>query len=121
MMFSSPVITLAMLHLASLGTPVHSFAPLSGMSGARRTTKIFSEEEQEAPEAPYLDPAETAVLFCKYQNDFASEGGKIYDTVREVIDATNMLENSQAFMEFARNVGCTIVHCPISLEPVRYL
>mmetsp|Transcript_27271 Transcript_27271/g.62993 ORF Transcript_27271/g.62993 Transcript_27271/m.62993 type:complete len:344 (+) Transcript_27271:53-1084(+) len=67
--------------------------------------------------SPYLNATETAVLFCKYQNDFATPGGKIYETTREVMEATNMLENSKAFMRYARNVGCTIVHCPISLQP----
>lgn len=67
---------------------------------------------------PSLNPAETAVLICKFQNDFATEGGKIYDTVKEVMEITNMKENSIHFVDLARKAGCTIVHCPISLEPV---
>jgi nicotinamidase-related amidase len=67
---------------------------------------------------PKLNPAETAVLICKFQNDFAAEGGKIYDTVKEVMEITNMKENSIHFVDLARKAGCTIVHCPISLERV---
>jgi hypothetical protein len=69
---------------------------------------------------PSLNPAETAVLICKFQNDFAAEGGKIYETVKEVMEITNMKENSIHFVDLARKAGCTIVHCPISLERVSY-
>mmetsp|Transcript_5269 Transcript_5269/g.6888 ORF Transcript_5269/g.6888 Transcript_5269/m.6888 type:complete len:249 (+) Transcript_5269:151-897(+) len=113
-MISSSVAASAVL-LSLLCSQVLSFAPVP-FPGAR-STKLFSEVEAEAVEEAHLDPAETAVLFCKYQNDFATEGGLIYETVKEVIDATNMLENSRAFLDFARDVGCTVIHCPISLEP----
>ena len=51
---------------------------------------------------PSLNPEETAVLICKFQNDFATEGGKIYDTVKEVMEVTNMKENSIHFVDLAR-------------------
>mmetsp|Transcript_18458 Transcript_18458/g.50380 ORF Transcript_18458/g.50380 Transcript_18458/m.50380 type:complete len:277 (-) Transcript_18458:351-1181(-) len=63
------------------------------------------------------NPSETAVLFCKYQNDFCTPGGKIYDTTAEVMEATGMKQNSINLMTFCRNAGCQIVHCPLSLEP----
>jgi Isochorismatase family len=65
-----------------------------------------------------MNPRETAVIMCKFQNDFASEGGKIYETVKEVMDATNMLENSKKFVNLSRKLGCQIVHCPLSTQPV---
>jgi hypothetical protein len=41
-----------------------------------------------------LDPKETDVVFIEYQNEFTTEGGKLYDAVKNVMDATGMLENS---------------------------
>lgn len=81
---------------------------------ASTTTLRMSDNDQ----LPSLNPAETAVVICKFQNDFATEGGKIYETVKEVMEVTNMKENSIHFVELARKAGCTICHCPISLEPV---
>eukprot|EP00522_Entomoneis_paludosa_P008769 CAMPEP_0172447602 /NCGR_PEP_ID=MMETSP1065-20121228/6879_1 /TAXON_ID=265537 /ORGANISM="Amphiprora paludosa, Strain CCMP125" /LENGTH=257 /DNA_ID=CAMNT_0013198945 /DNA_START=17 /DNA_END=790 /DNA_ORIENTATION=- len=99
--------------LSCCSVTVHSFAPLP-TSKTTANTRLFLADNAALPA---LNPAETAVLLCKYQNDFASEGGIIADTTAEVRQATNMIENSAAFTEFARNVGCQIVHCPISLEP----
>ena len=113
------------LTIASIGlllsswmvSPVWSFAPMTISRQHGSTLRMASSDDV----LPSLDPAETAVLICKFQNDFASEGGKIYDTVKEVMDVTNMKENSIHFVELARKAGCTIVHCPISLEPVRFV
>jgi Isochorismatase family len=66
-----------------------------------------------------LDPRETAVVFIEYQNEFTTPGGKLNDAVKDVMAATNMLSNSRRVLEAARNAGCTIIHCPISFEPVR--
>lgn len=94
-------------------SPVLSFAPLA--INQRQTTSLRMAGDDPLPS---LNPKETAILICKFQNDFASEGGKIYDTVKEVMEVTNMKENSIHFVDLARRAGCTIVHCPISLEPV---
>lgn len=76
-----------------------------------------SSDSTDAATSPSLNPKETAVLICKFQNDFASPEGKIYETVQEVMDSNNMKNNAVAFVNFARNMGCQIIHCPISLEP----
>jgi len=64
-----------------------------------------------------LDPEETAFVFIEYQNEFATEGGKLHDAVKDVMDKTNMLENSSALLRLARDSGCTIIHAPINFEP----
>lgn len=112
------VATLSLVISTWLASPVMSFAPLPGnrRSASAATNLRMSSEEGVLPP---IDPSETAVLICKFQNDFATEGGKIYETVKEVMTATNMKENSRLFVDLARQTGCTIVHCPISLEPVR--
>jgi nicotinamidase-related amidase len=63
-----------------------------------------------------LDPKETAFVGIEYQNEFTTDGGKLYDAVKEVMDATNMLENSSKFVEASREKGVKIIHCPILFE-----
>jgi hypothetical protein len=36
-----------------------------------------------------LDPEETAFVFIEYQNEFATEGGKLHDAVKDCMDKTN--------------------------------
>jgi len=73
--------------------------------------------ESSAPDFQ-LDPKETALVFIEYQNEFATPGGKLHDAVKDVMEKTNMLENSRKLADVARNNGCTIIHCPIEFEPV---
>jgi nicotinamidase-related amidase len=68
----------------------------------------------ESPTA--LDPNETALVLIEYQNEFTTEGGKLYEAVKECMKATGTLENSKKVMDAARDAGCTIIHCPISFE-----
>lgn len=67
-----------------------------------------------------LNPSETALVLVEYQNDFATPGGKLHDAVKESMENNNMLENSKKLMDYAREAGCTIIHCPINFEPVGY-
>jgi ureidoacrylate peracid hydrolase len=64
-----------------------------------------------------LDPKRTAVILLEYQNDFASEGGALHGTVRDVMERTGMLENTRELVEAARAAGATIVYAPISYVP----
>jgi hypothetical protein len=66
-----------------------------------------------------LDPKETAVVLIEYQNEFATNGGKLHDAVKEVMSATDMLANSKKLMDECRAAGCHIVHVPISFDKVR--
>jgi hypothetical protein len=36
-----------------------------------------------------LDPEETAFVFIEYQNEFATEGGKLHEAVKDAMDKTN--------------------------------
>jgi len=63
---------------------------------------------------PKLDTERTAILFIEYQNEFTSEGGKMYPAVKDSMEQTNMLENSKKLAEAARSAGCTIMHAPIA-------
>jgi nicotinamidase-related amidase len=65
-----------------------------------------------------LVPKDTAICFIEYQNEFATEGGKLHDSVKDVMEKTNMLENSKKLADAARKSGCLIVHCPIEYDKV---
>jgi hypothetical protein len=65
-----------------------------------------------------LAPKETALCFIEYQNEFTTEGGKLHDAVKDVMEKTNMLEKSKVVADAARNSGCLIVHCPIEYDKV---
>lgn len=36
-----------------------------------------------------LDPSETAFVFIEFQNEFTTEGGKLHDAVKDVMEKTN--------------------------------
>jgi ureidoacrylate peracid hydrolase len=61
-----------------------------------------------------LDPATTAVVLIEYQNEFTTDGGVLHGAVAEVMDKTNMLENTRQLVEAARAAGATIMHAPIT-------
>lgn len=100
---------------ALLASSVQSFAPVASRGGAIPTRLGMSSSEEIS-----LDPSDTAVVFIEYQNEFTSPGGKFYDAVKDCMEQTNMLENSVRFASRAREAGCTIIHCPISFEPVGF-
>lgn len=105
------------LALALLATSSLAFTTTTttktGISALRPTSHLsMSEESAEIS----LDPKETAFVFIEYQNEFATEGGKLYDAVKDVMAETNMLENSSNLLNLARDSGCTIIHAPISFE-----
>jgi nicotinamidase-related amidase len=81
----------------------------------RRTIASMAASSNE-----FLEPlvaSETAFVCIEYQNEFCSPGGKLYDAVKECMEATNMLPTSIETIAAARQAGCTIVHCPIQFEP----
>lgn len=63
-----------------------------------------------------IDPETTALVLIEYQNEFTSEGGKLHDAVKEVMEKTKMLANSKNVMDKLRDAGCKILHCPITFE-----
>ena len=73
-----------------------------------------SELNMSTQESFSLSPEETALVLIEYQNEFTTEGGGLYEAVKECIDKTGTLENSKKVMDAAREAGCTIIHVPIS-------
>lgn len=64
-----------------------------------------------------LTVGETAVVFIEYQNEFTTEGGKLYPATKEVMEKTEMRENSTKLLEFCREKGVLVVHTPIAFDP----
>mmetsp|Transcript_5700 Transcript_5700/g.13619 ORF Transcript_5700/g.13619 Transcript_5700/m.13619 type:complete len:252 (-) Transcript_5700:2975-3730(-) len=100
--------------LALLSTSSLAFTTTTGISEVSRRTSLAMSEESAGIS---LNPEETAFVFIEYQNEFTTEGGKLHDAVKDVIEETNMLENSSALLSLARESGATIIHAPINFEP----
>ena len=61
-----------------------------------------------------IDPAKTALVLIEYQNDFTTEGGALHGAVKDVMDETSMLENTERVVEQVRRAQATVVHAPIT-------
>jgi len=71
---------------------------------------------EDSPAPLTLDPSETACVFIEYQNEFTSEGGKMYPAVKDCLDAVGTLDNSSKLLKAARESGCKVFHVPIAFE-----
>lgn len=67
-----------------------------------------------------MNPKKTALVLIEYQNDFTTEGGALHDGVKGVMADTNMLENTKALVDKAREQGMTIIYAPIAFEEGYY-
>ena len=61
-----------------------------------------------------IDPSTTAIVCIEFQNEFATEGGKLYPAVAAVMKSNSMLANTAAVCEAARAKGAKVIHAPIS-------
>lgn len=86
------------------------FAKVS-MYGRLRASRSMSTWAQN------IDPRKTALVLIEFQNEFAAEGGKLYPAVKDVMDSNNMLANTVKTVKAARELGCKIMHVPISFSP----
>ncbi len=62
------------------------------------------------------DMSKTAVVLIEYQNDFTTEGGALHGGVKDVMEQTNMLENTKKLVEQARAKGINIIYAPIQFS-----
>lgn len=111
------LVSFGALSLSFLATSSNAFTAFEPVfsSSSRRTQSGLSMGADTAEFV--LDPKETAFVFIEYQNEFATEGGKLHEAVKGVMEETNMLENSSSLINLARESGCTVIHAPISFEP----
>merc|ERR1719392_173491 len=63
-----------------------------------------------------LEPSKTALVCIEYQNEFTSEGGKLYPAVKDVMDSTGMLEKAATTAAAVRAAGGAVFHIPIMFK-----
>merc|ERR1711966_38106 len=73
---------------------------------------LFAPAEAHGGEA--LDAKKTALVLIEYQNEFTTEGGKLHDGVKGVMEETNMLAKTVEAAAAVRAAGGMVLHCPIS-------
>ena len=63
-----------------------------------------------------MNPKETAFIFIEFQNDFCTEGGKLYELVRDEIARNKTVPNAVRLLSAARKRGGLIIHCPFVMD-----
>jgi len=76
--------------------------------------RVFDSASAKGGQEPAT--TKTAIVFIEYQNEFTSDGGKLYPAVKDVMEKTGMLEKSAALATKARAAGVKIIHAPISFK-----
>jgi len=61
-------------------------------------------------------PAKSALVMIEFQNEFTTEGGKLYPAVKEVIESTDMLTKAAALADTVRAAGGKVFHVPIMFK-----
>ena len=63
---------------------------LGSLRSARNVSRVGSRAWTHA-----VDPSKTAVVLIEYQNEFTTEGGKLHEAVKGVMESTGMLNNTK--------------------------
>lgn len=63
-----------------------------------------------------LDKSKTAILFIEFQNEFATEGGKLHDAVKPVMESTGMLAKAADVADACRTAGVKVMHTGIMFK-----
>lgn len=63
-----------------------------------------------------LQPSKTALIYIEFQNEFATEGGKLYPAMQPCLEGVNTLSNARKVLETFRAKEYTIIHAPISFS-----
>jgi len=61
-------------------------------------------------------PAKCALICIEFQNEFTTEGGKLYPAVKGVIESTGMLAKTAATAKAIRAAGGAVFHAPIMFK-----
>eukprot|EP00956_Cyclotella_meneghiniana_P008902 scaffold12189_cov32-Cyclotella_meneghiniana.AAC.6 len=61
------------------------------------------------------DNRRVAIIVLDFQNEFASPGGKLYPSVKHMIEKTGMADNLPKFIAAAREHGALVIHSPVIL------
>ena len=64
-----------------------------------------------------MTPETTAIILVDDDNDFLSEGGKLNNAVKPVIERYGVIDNINSLMRSARKHGVLVIHVPIVFSP----
>lgn len=78
------------------------------------TGRTFTPEAAHGGEVPVAET--TALVMIEFQNEFVTEGGKLHDAVKGVMEETGMLGKAVEVCAFARARGMKVIHAPISFK-----
>merc|ERR1719488_439817 len=62
-------------------------------------------------------PSKSALVCIEYQNEFTTEGGKLFPAVKGVMESTGMLAKTAATAAALRAAGGSVLHVPIMFKP----
>merc|ERR1711939_501953 len=63
-----------------------------------------------------VNAARTALVMIEFQNEFTTDGGKLYPAVKECMSSTGMLAKAKALAETVRSAGGKVFHIPIMFK-----
>merc|ERR1711939_109701 len=63
-----------------------------------------------------VNAARTALVMIEFQNEFTTDGGKLYPAVKECMSSTGMLAKAKALAETVRGAGGKVFHVPIMFK-----
>jgi len=75
-------------------------------------SRTFSSADAHGGET--VIPNNLALVLIEYQNEFTTEGGKLHDGVKVVMEENKMLQNSVEAAAAVRAAGGKVLHCPIT-------
>ena len=64
-----------------------------------------------------LEPSKAALVMIEFQNEFTTEGGKLHDSVKKVMEETDMLKKTGVVKELCKAKGIKCIYAPISFDP----
>merc|ERR1719408_1168386 len=63
-----------------------------------------------------IEPSKTALVCIEFQNEFTTEGGKLFPAVKGVMESTGMLAKTAATAAAVRAAGGAVFHAPIMFQ-----
>jgi len=74
--------------------------------------RTFSASDSHGGEA--VEATKLGLVMIEFQNEFTSEGGKLHDGVKPVMEETGMMQKANDAAAAVRAAGGKVLHCPIS-------
>ena len=63
-----------------------------------------------------FNPSKAALVMIEFQNEFTTEGGKLHESVRKVMEETDMLKKTGAVKDLCKSKGIKCIYAPISFD-----